>query len=171
MLESTSERFRRKVSLTKILGNMEHLHLHQLQLHQTTSLPHYKKRSLPYYNWTNYNSTKPVEFQFRFSKDFFLAEFLDVLSGGVVSGRDVNVPEIQWNAHAPFADGNNQIFNYRSEELKSKGYEEIICISVNDPYVLSAWGWAKGADGKVPSQFHPTQCFFQSKTKKLNLYR
>ena len=37
----------------------------------------------------------------------------------------------------------------RAEELKSMGYEEIICISVNDPFVLSAWGIAKGAEEKV----------------------
>jgi len=37
----------------------------------------------------------------------------------------------------------------KAAEFKSKGIEVIACISVNDPFVMDAWGKAHNADGKV----------------------
>ncbi|XP_034190331.1 peroxiredoxin-5, mitochondrial-like [Osmia lignaria lignaria] len=40
-------------------------------------------------------------------------------------------------------------FIEKSTDLRFLGFQEIICVSVNDPFVLSAWGNAKGANDKV----------------------
>ncbi len=40
-------------------------------------------------------------------------------------------------------------FIERADELKSKGVDTIACVSVNDAFVMDAWGKTVGADGKV----------------------
>tara|TARA_B100000686_G_C16428080_1_gene780622 strand:- start:24 stop:506 length:483 start_codon:yes stop_codon:yes gene_type:complete len=39
------------------------------------------------------------------------------------------------------------IKNY--DKFKTKGIDKIYCISVNDPYVMQAWGQANNANGKI----------------------
>jgi peroxiredoxin len=37
----------------------------------------------------------------------------------------------------------------KATDIKSRGVDEIICIAVNDPFVMKHWGDVSGADGKV----------------------
>lgn len=40
-------------------------------------------------------------------------------------------------------------FVSRADEIKAKGVDDIVCLSVNDPFVMQAWGNEQGAEGKV----------------------
>jgi len=53
-------------------------------------------------------------------------------------------------------------FIEEAEKLKAEGTAEIACISVNDPFVMSAWGKEHGADGKVHMLSDPDAAFTRS---------
>ena len=40
-------------------------------------------------------------------------------------------------------------FIEKSEELRAAGVDTIVCLSVNDAFVMGAWGQQQGANGKV----------------------
>jgi peroxiredoxin len=40
-------------------------------------------------------------------------------------------------------------FIQHADELRKKGIDQIVCLSVNDAFVMGAWGKQQGAEGKV----------------------
>lgn len=53
----------------------------------------------------------------------------------------------------------------RADAIKSSGVQEIVCVSVNDPFVMSAWGKQHNTGGKVRMLADPAAIF----TKQLEL--
>ncbi len=51
------------------------------------------------------------------------------------------------------------------EKMRAKGVDEIVCVAVNDAFVMGAWGEAQGATGKVRMLADPQAAF----TKALGL--
>lgn len=53
----------------------------------------------------------------------------------------------------------------KNETIRAKGVDEVVCLSVNDPFVMGAWGKAQNAEGKVRMVADADGSF----TKKLGL--
>lgn len=69
---------------------------------------------------------------------------------------------IHWLAQGAFTGvcSHQHVPNYvrAADKIKAKGVDEIICVSVNDPYALNAWAEKLGAKDKVhlhPPSFAP----------------
>uniref|UniRef100_A0A1A9VFL3 Peroxiredoxin-5 n=1 Tax=Glossina austeni TaxID=7395 RepID=A0A1A9VFL3_GLOAU len=57
-----------------------------------------------------------------------------------------------------------------ADELKKElNANEIICISVNDPFVMAAWGKEHGADGKVRMLADPSAAFVKAMELTIDL--
>lgn len=53
-------------------------------------------------------------------------------------------------------------FVQQIEDLRGKGVQEVACISINDAFVMAAWGKEHGTDGKVRMLADPTGAFTQA---------
>jgi peroxiredoxin len=53
-------------------------------------------------------------------------------------------------------------FVARAGELAGKGVDTVACVSVNDPFVMAAWGAAAGADGAITMIADPDGAFTQA---------
>ena len=49
-----------------------------------------------------------------------------------------------------------------ADKIKSKGIEKIFCLSVNDPFVMNAWGEANNAGGKIIMLSDPYLLFMKA---------
>ena len=73
----------------------------------------------------------------------------DISTGDVFAGKRVLLFGIP-GAFTPVCQGNHLPgYVEQAETFKQRGIDAIACISVNDTFVMRAFGEAKGADGKV----------------------
>ena len=53
-------------------------------------------------------------------------------------------------------------------KFKSKGINQIFCISVNDPFVMDAWGKSNSTDGKIIMLSDPFLNFTDPSSPRIN---
>lgn len=64
---------------------------------------------------------------------------------GLLNGRKVVVFALPGAFTGPCSTAHIPSFIRTADDFRAKGVEEIICIAVNDPFTLKAWGEATGA--------------------------
>ena len=74
---------------------------------------------------------------------------MDVDTGALFQGRKVVLFSVP-GAYTPTCSAEHLPgYVARAEAIKAKGVDDIVCLAVNDPWVMQAWGDAHGAAGKV----------------------
>ena len=74
---------------------------------------------------------------------------VDISTDSLLKGKKVALFGLP-GAYTPVCS-TNHLPNYvdNAEKLRKAGFDTIACISVNDPFVMDAWGKSTGADDKV----------------------
>lgn len=74
---------------------------------------------------------------------------MDVSTDDVFKGKTVALFSVP-GAYTPTCTARH-VPSYRdnADALKAKGVDDIVCISVNDPFVMKAWGDSLSCEGKV----------------------
>ena len=73
----------------------------------------------------------------------------DIATDAVFKGRKVAVFGLP-GAYTPVCSASHLPgYVENAAKLRAAGFAEIACISVNDPFVMDAWGKLHGAEGKV----------------------
>uniref|UniRef100_A0A672SXH7 Peroxiredoxin-5 n=1 Tax=Sinocyclocheilus grahami TaxID=75366 RepID=A0A672SXH7_SINGR len=91
----------------------------------------------------------------------------DVLVQEGDPGNSISMAELFRGAFTPGCSKTHLPgFIQMAGDLRARGVDEIACVSVNDVFVMSAWGKENGADGKVRMLADPTGAF----TKAVDLF-
>ncbi len=69
----------------------------------------------------------------------------EISLGGLVKGRKVVIFGLPGAYTGTCSTAHVPSFVRNMEALKAKGIDEVICVAVNDPFVLKAWGIDTGA--------------------------
>ena len=82
-------------------------------------------------------------------KQLTAAGIVDVSTDSLLKGKKVALFGLP-GAYTPVCSASHLPgYVENAGKLRAAGFDTIACISVNDPFVMDAWGKASGADGKV----------------------
>lgn len=56
-----------------------------------------------------------------------------------------------------------------ADKMKTEGVDEIVCVSINDPYVMAAWGAQHKTKGKIRMLADPSGAFIKALDLGINL--